>query len=84
MAVINRKVGLVDFVRDDSDAITGIRLNIDYESQISDGAEGTITHSGFTCTLPYWDELSAEVKTATATLYTALKTLAEAASCPEG
>jgi len=84
MAVINRKVSLVDFVRDESDAVTGIRLNIDYESQISDGADGIIIHSGFTCTLPYWDELSAEAKTAATTLYTALKTLAEAASCPEG
>ena len=38
MAVINRKVGLVDFIRDDSDAVTGIRLNIDYQSQVSDGS----------------------------------------------
>jgi len=83
MAVINRKVGLVDFVRDDSDAVTGIRLNIDYQSQVSDGSGGTITHSGYTCTLPYWNELSTEAKTAAATLYAALKTLAEAATCPE-
>ena len=83
MAVIYRKVGLVDFVRDDSDAGTGIRLNIDYQSQVSDGSGGTITHSGYTCTLPYWNELSTEAKTAAATLYAALKTLAEAATCPE-
>ena len=49
----------------------------------SDGSGGTITHSGFTCTLPYWNELSTDAKTAAATLYAALKSLAEAATCPE-
>ena len=64
-------------------ALSGNACCNKHRGAISDGSGGTITHSGYTCTLPYWNELSTDAKTAAATLYAALKSLAEAATCPE-
>lgn len=83
MVVVNKRVGLVDFVRDDVNKVVGIRLNVNYDSQLDDGAGGTILHTGYTATFPYWDELSVEDKATAQKLFDKLKIIAESSICPE-